>query len=276
MSRVRNAYFSGSWYPGSASEVYAQLDKWEEKLDSFEGEIISGIVPHAGWFFSGMFAYDVIRRIDRSTEVLVVLGGHLPEVSPFLFYDEDYIETPCGNLEIERSFISHFSKELLCEKDTRPDNTIEVQLPMIKALFKNIKIVPVRVPAGRTCLELVHLLEDFALSQKISLSFLGSTDLTHYGPNYNFIPEDSLKDPLSWVKQSDKKILEAMVNLKPLSILEEAALNQSACSAGAAACAAEYAFKNGVEKGQQLIYDTSFSKHQADSFVGYGTVIYES
>jgi AmmeMemoRadiSam system protein B len=77
MNKVRNASFSGSWYPGTAKEIHQQMRIWDNKLESFNTIGISGIVPHAGWFFSGSMAYDVIRRIDRETDI-VVISRRLP------------------------------------------------------------------------------------------------------------------------------------------------------------------------------------------------------
>ena len=66
------------------------------------------------------------------------------------------------------------------------------------------------------------------------MGVLGSTDLTHYGSNYNFSPSDSLNDPLKWVEESDRRILKAMMEMNPEKVLNEAKTSQSACSAGAA------------------------------------------
>ena len=133
-----------------------------------------------------------------------------------------------------------------------------------------------RVPSGIDSLRIVdHIIQiSEVLGRKTA--FIGSTDLTHYGRTYGFIPEDSRLDPVNWVKESDMKILDSMVNMDSRRILKLADQDHSACSAGAAACAVSYASARGVVKGQLLSYDTSFSKHEADSFVGYGAVIYKA
>jgi len=275
MNSVRKSYFSGSWYPGTAKDIHRQLNKWDEELGDFKKNIVSGVVPHAGWFFSGMLAYDVIRRIEQDTELVIVLGGHLPESSPILYCNEKSFQTPCGNLVIDGELVNLIESALPSEYDSRTDNTVEVQLPIIKSLLDEVRIVPLRVPAGESALNLIDVIRNYSDKKNLKIRVIGSTDLTHYGSNYDFEPTESLADPIKWVEIQDRKIIESMIEMKPEDILKEARSKQSACSAGAAACAASYASKSGIKKGKLLSYDTSYSKHQSDSFVGYGAVVYE-
>lgn len=276
MDKVRKSGFSGSWYPGDREEVLLQLEKWESVLGPADREIISGIVPHAGWYFSGKLAYDVIRRLRRDTDVIVVLGGHLAAGSPGLYWTADMLETPCGNLPVHRELLNYIISETGAIPGDGPDNTIEVQLPMIRSVLGEIPVIALRIPPDRTCLKTAAALKQYCDVRGQSAVVLGSTDLTHYGMNYGFAPEGSEEDPLSWVARSDGKILRAMEIIDTDSILELGERTGAACSAGAAACAACFASLLGIEKGEILAYDTSYSKHEAESFVGYGTVIYGS
>ncbi len=275
MDKLRKAYFSGSWYPGNAVEVENQLKKWELSLTHFDGSICSGIVPHAGWFFSGLMAYDVIRRFSTELDILYILGGHLPENGPFLCSEESSYETPCGNLSIHGEALKYLKEKHPFQIENNPDNTIEVQLPLIRSALGEIPIVPIRVPAGPISLEIAESIVEYSTKKNINTAVLGSTDLTHYGQNYSFSPDDSKNDPLEWVKDSDSKILQAIIDINTDKILEYAKKNKSACSAGAAAGAALFAKSQGSVKGQLLAYDTSYSKHKSESFVGYGSVVYE-
>ncbi len=274
MEKIRKSYFSGSWYPGSDMSVRDQIKKWEKELNPAPRNLVCGIVPHAGWFFSGILAYDVIRRIREDTETVIILGGHLPAGFPILYYNEDYIETPCGKLEIDKNIISRILEEIDLKIDKSPDNTIEVQLPLIKALYENVKIVPLRIPSGMESLDIINNLFHIGNEMGRKTVIIGSTDLTHYGTSYNFAPDDSLADPQGWVRKSDRKIIDSMLNMEVENILKIAEDNKSACSPGAAAGAVLYASLKGINKGTLLSYDTSLSRHQADSFVGYSSIVY--
>ncbi len=275
MKKIKKSSFTGNWYPSSEKDVHLQLKKWDHELGNFERNIISGIVPHAGWYFSGIYAYDVMRRISREIETIVLIGGHLPQGYPILTYGEDFLETPCGLIEVNRDFIDSIGTSCELAVDNGPDNTIEVQLPVIKSLFSDVKIVPLRVPSGEKSLEILEELTGYIFQSNGRTAVIGSTDLTHYGPSYNFLPNPSLEEPVKWVESSDRKILDAMVEIKPLNILKLADKDRSACSAGAAVCAAQFASLSGVERGQLLSYETSLSRHSGESFVAYGAVVYE-
>ncbi|MCP4296859.1 MAG: AmmeMemoRadiSam system protein B, partial [Proteobacteria bacterium] len=153
-------------------------------------------------------------------------------------------------------------------------NTIEVQLPIIKALFNDCRVGPIRIPAGVLSVEIGEYFSRLSNEQGKKTAMIGSTDLTHYGSAYNFTPEKSLESPAEWVAESDKNILDAMVSMKTKEILRLAESERSACSPGAAASVVSFAVSKGIQKGQLLSYYTSLSRHQAESFVGYGNIIY--
>ena len=53
---LRSADFAGSWYPGSESDCRRTIDEYASAslpcpVDT--ETVIGGIVPHAGWIFSG-------------------------------------------------------------------------------------------------------------------------------------------------------------------------------------------------------------------------------
>ncbi|MBN2658803.1 MAG: AmmeMemoRadiSam system protein B [Spirochaetales bacterium] len=274
MDKLRKAYFSGSWYPDRKEDVLQQIEEYNRKLGPAEESALSVIVPHAGWYFSGHLAYDAVRRIKTDVQVVFILGGHLPDNQPFLFWSGDHCETPLGSLEIHRGLRDSFMKDLNAQFDNSPDNTIEVQLPFIRSHFGNIPIVPLRVPAGPSALLFPDTVQEILLKSNLKAAFIGSTDLTHYGPNYGFAPEDSLENPRKWVEDSDRKILEAMKTFSGADILRYGSDDSSACSAGAAAAASLLGRISGSVQGRLLWYETSLTRHQSSSFVGYGSLIF--
>ncbi|MBB6478905.1 AmmeMemoRadiSam system protein B [Spirochaeta isovalerica] len=274
MDKIRSSHFSGSWYPEREEDVRRQIEKYEEILGKAEMDSVSAIVPHAGWYFSGHLAYDAIRRLKQDVDLVLILGGHLPADYPFLFWTDNICNTPLGALEVHKGIRDRLLERLNGVSDDSPDNTIELQLPFIKSHFVDIPIVPLRVPAGTSSLRFHEVLGDVISDVGQSAVVIGSTDLTHYGPNYGYIPGDSIENPEIWVENSDRKILRAMENFRGKDILDLADQDRSACSAGAAAAAALWGKSCGSEKGVLLQYENSLSRHQSSSFVGYGALVY--
>ena len=66
--KARRADFAGNWYPSSASECEREIKFFleeEQVKDHFSAKRIGGIVPHAGWYFSGSIACHVIHSLSQ-------------------------------------------------------------------------------------------------------------------------------------------------------------------------------------------------------------------
>ena len=80
--KVRRAQFSGSWYPGNAADCEREIKRFiqsGEATPPSDRPWVGGIVPHAGWYFSGSIACNVIRCLigKKQPDVFVVFGMHL-------------------------------------------------------------------------------------------------------------------------------------------------------------------------------------------------------
>ncbi|MBF0199710.1 MAG: AmmeMemoRadiSam system protein B [Desulfamplus sp.] len=67
---IKKAAFSGSWYPDDPEECTKSIEKFlregDRRIKSLNGLFSGGVVPHAGWFFSGSIACGVIASIASS------------------------------------------------------------------------------------------------------------------------------------------------------------------------------------------------------------------
>jgi AmmeMemoRadiSam system protein B len=107
------------------------------------------------------------------------------------------------------------------------------------------------------------------------VAVIGSTDLTHYGPNYGFTPQGTGPAALAWVREhNDRRLLDNLLALQHERTLELARRERSACSAGAAVAAARFAELRGSHRGHLLEYATSHDLYPGSSFVGYAAIIF--
>jgi AmmeMemoRadiSam system protein B len=282
--RVRKSMFSGSWYPASASacerEIKGFLKEYpKETID--KTSLIGGIVPHAGWYFSGSIACNVIHCLAGKTspDVIVVFGMHLHSSSPAYIMAQGAWETPFGVLEIQNDLAGELSEQFTFETETAddftPDNTIELQLPFIKYFFNDAKIVPIGAPPTKQSLEMGKAVADISKRLGLRLSIIGSTDLTHYGPNYGFVSHGRGSSAVEWARnENDRKVIDAMLAMDPEMVIKEAKKNHNACCSGAAATAIAAAKQLGAEKAQTIAYATSHDKSPGDSFVGYVGIVF--
>jgi AmmeMemoRadiSam system protein B len=240
---------------------------------------LGGVVPHAGWYFSGKLATRVFfsLKLKNKAEVVVLYGGHLSTKDLPHIVTEEACETPFGDIEVHSHFVKNLMKNMDMKKEspTSGDNTIEIQLAMVKYFFPEAKLVAIRSPLSLKAETLGKVVADIAKVEKISILTIGSTDLTHYGPNYGFFKKGIGPVSVEWVKkENDKGFIEQALKMDTAGILKHALANDSACSAGAVVSAMSTCKALGVEKGTLLDYYTSYDIMPDNSFVGYAGIIY--
>ncbi len=282
---TRNAIFAETWYPSQPSECEQMIQQFlkepsisREKLEN----PVSGIVPHAGWFFSGAIACNVIHALSQagSVDTVVVFGMHLHPSSPNYIMDSGAWETPFGSIRIDSELARSLTKQFVFKvehaDDFTPDNTIELQLPFIKYFFDNAQLVPIGVPPHRNSLAIGKTVVDLAKKTGKRIRVVGSTDLTHYGHNYAFTPKGTGSKALDWVKtENDHEIIEILLAMDPEQVLLVAESRQNACCAGAAATAVVASKSLGANRGHRIAYATSYDKSPGTSFVGYVGIVYQ-
>lgn len=281
---VRRSDFAGSWYPGSARDCRRAIEGFCNKAvpcPSLEKGPVGGIVPHAGWYYSGSIACNVFQclKTGRGADTVVIFGRHLHPGSGNYIMKEGTWSTPLGDLEIDSDLADGLIREFPfnVEDITRyePDNTVEVQLPFVKYFFPDARMVPVGVPPSRDSLAVGERVVELALAMGKEIIVLGSTDLTHYGYNYGYNPKGTGKEAVEWVKnENDKKIVDLMLEMDAQGVLQESLRSLNACCSGAVATAIEAAKKLGASKGYRLNYYTSYDVRPDDSFVGYVGIIF--
>ena len=270
------------WYPVDGKdckkEIESYLEGWApSQLQLTKG--LGGIVPHAGWYFSGRLAARVFYtlKLNSKVDVVVLYGGHLTTGDLPRIVTEEACETPFGDMEIHTSFAKNLLKsiEMIKESPTSADNTIEVQLTMVKYFFSDAKLVAVRSPLSLKAETLGKEVARIARRDGISIVAIGSTDLTHYGPNYGFLRKGVGPTSVEWVKkENDKGFIDRALRMDAEGLLKHAMENDSACSAGAALSAMATCKALGSEKGILLDYYTSYDIMPDDSFVGYAGILY--
>jgi AmmeMemoRadiSam system protein B len=270
------------WYPFDGKDCKSQIESFLEgwspsQSQSFAG--LGGIVPHAGWYFSGKLAVRVFYslKLKSKVDVVVLYGRHLSSESLPQVVTEEAWETPFGDIEIHTGFVKSLMKRIDSKKESPSsgDNTLEVQLAMVKYFFPDAKLLALRSPASLKAKELGEAVAETAQREGISVLAVGSTDLTHYGPNYGFLTKGIGPSAVEWVrKENDKGFVDRALKMDTEGLLKHAEENDSACSAGAAASAVATCKALGAKKGILLDYYTSYEILPDDSFVGYAGILF--
>ncbi|MBC2713658.1 MAG: AmmeMemoRadiSam system protein B [Desulfosarcina sp.] len=281
---LRKSVFSGSWYPVGNRACEEQIHQFLEEGKNWSVSVanpVGGIVPHAGWTFSGSIACNVIHRLAQaeSPDVVVVFGMHQHTNSPRYIMSEGEWETPFGPIAVDTALAGELTRQHSFQLETptrfQQDNTIELQMPFIRYFFKDARVVAMGVPPTAETLTLARSVVETARVLDLSIVVIGSTDLTHYGPNYGFTSKGFGQKAVDWVRdENDRRVIDAMIRMDPEAVIHEGLNNDNACCCGAAAAAIVAGKAMGARKADKLVYATSYDKSPGDSFVGYVGVLF--
>ena len=177
---LRPMEFAGAWYPGTAKACAAQIEGWWAGLPADEGRRSDapaattrlGVVPHAGWVYSGRLAARVFHALgpDPDVQLALVLGGHLRTTDPVVAMGAGAWETPFGPVPMHTGFapvLDALERDgaLRLRRETperyTADNSTELQLPFVRHAFPNAEALVMRVPPSSAALALGAALADY-------------------------------------------------------------------------------------------------------------------
>jgi len=289
--QIRKPIVAGQFYPGQHDSCVDEISQYLEQStisETLPETIVAGIVPHAGWTFSGQLAalvFAAIRQAHEKVNTFVIFGaahGYLGQ-QPALYEAGRWI-TPLGEVTIDEELAEQVLAEQAAVSDTQAhgsEHSIEVQVPFIQYLFAGAKILPIVVPPAEQAIALGEAVGDIISKAQKKIVCIGSTDLTHYGPRYGFTPMGTGRNALQWASEvNDKEFIDLALKLEAESLLTSAAENSNACGPGAAAAAVAAAKKLGKTKGLLLAHTNSnevmlhnMGTSSADS-VGYAAIVF--
>jgi AmmeMemoRadiSam system protein B len=289
--RTRAPVVAGQFYPASRDGCLEEIGQFLASRpvgEPLPQPIVGGIVPHAGWTFSGELAamvFAAVKKRREKVDTFIIFGtahsyfGPLPAID-----DSGSWQTPLGTVEIDAEL-----REALLAKGVvvadgdahESEHSIEVQVPFLQHLFPEAKLVPIITPPLEAAIALGEAVAEVMAGQTRTVVCIGSTDLTHYGPRYGFTPMGKGAEGLQWAANvNDRRFIDLAVSLEAERLLAGAIESANACGPGAAAGAIAAARKLGVAKGQLLAYtnsnDVMRSKMGTTSrdAVGYAAIVF--
>lgn len=196
--RVRPAAVAGSWYPGDATTLGAYVDRLlaaaRPDPAALQGAPVRALVmPHAAYGYSGATAAAAAKLVQgHHYKRVVVLGpAHRARFRGLSIPGVAAYETPLGRIPLDTAAVEGLRTAALVTDDPqahREEHSIEMQLPLLqRALAPGWRLVPVLVgwlePGDHAAAAalLRPLLDDQTL-------LVVSTDFTHYGPRYHYLP----------------------------------------------------------------------------------------
>jgi AmmeMemoRadiSam system protein B len=257
-----------------------------------------GIVPHAGWRYSGAIAAQTLAAIAASRggsppAVVVVFGAvHTPApLDLAALATHDAWAVPGGVSAVPRELSGKLSTDassLFVVNDFfhQREHAVEVELPLIQQLWPGAAMLPVEVPLVEQSVGIGTRTARAIESAGVDAVYLASSDLTHYGPAYQFAPAGVGLAGLAWAKENDRKLLDAVTGMSAERIVPEVRSHLNACGGGAIAAMLAACRERGIVEARVLRHNSSFEVEQSleaasgiwsqprpDNAVGYAAVV---
>jgi hypothetical protein len=215
---------AGSFYPSDPDELGELIDTCFNRsplgprgTQSISARLMAGMVPHAGYVYSGPCAAHFYAALDRSIQRVILLGvnhwarGHRAALSPW-----DSWQTPVGEVVVDSAlndFLADRVKFLTRDDGAHAqEHSIEVQLPFLPRVLEDFSFVPISL-AHLDSAECAELGSAIAAAYKAEVDagrktlVLASSDLSHY-----LSPRET--------EELDHLALERVIALDPSGLLE--------------------------------------------------------
>ena len=299
---TRKPFVKGKFYKDDAKELRKQImacfqsefcigkkKKIQDMKIKSKRHIRAGIVPHAGYEFSGACSANFYKEMlqHELPNLIFIIGSNHSGFSSALTTDD--FETPFGTAKTDVEIVNKLSNELgidISELVHRNEHSIEVQIPFLQYIYKirkqKFRIVPLIIAedidyadAGRKIREIISEFEENRKESKKS-TIIVSTDLTHYGMKYGYSPYfGSVKSVLQKIRNHDLKAISIIKQLDSKKLLSFVNISQPTICGVYPVLVMMEALEN-VKKASLLKYYTSADINKKyDEIVSYSSIEFE-
>jgi len=226
--------------------------------------LCAAIVPHAGYAYSGACAAHVYKALAeaKKPDAVILIGPTHSGLGRISVWRGSPWETPIGDAKIDRELTKEimdtsdiFDSELMPHMQ---EHSLEVQVPFLQYIYgDDLKIVPIVIaprPSVYLCKQIGESLAQAVKDSGKKVVVLASSDFTHYGVSYGYMPFFG-GDIRAQIEKLDKgaiKEVKALQLEKYMEYLDKT--KATICGRTAIGVLIAYAKAMGVEKGKLLKY----------------------
>ncbi len=197
MSAVRPAVLAGTWYPAEPAVLARLADDFlggASPAAPPSGRPLVALAPHAGYAWSGSVAGKLFGLLRGSgvRRLVILAPSHRARLDRPTLSGATAFATPLGQVPIDVAAVARLAAGgafAIDDRAHRDEHAIEIQLPLVQRCWPGScpAIVPALVPhlddrrRAAAAAALAAELDENTL-------LLVSTDLTHYGADYGYVP----------------------------------------------------------------------------------------
>lgn len=180
--KIKEPSVANSFYTSNAQDLKLHIDYFKSiSKNLYKYPTRAVIVPHAGLVYSGRIAYEGISQIDKNVKnIFIIAPAHRVGFDGLALSTYDAWETPLGVINVNQDickalhdkFGANFNDDSMIG-----EHAIEVEVPIIQYVFKDVKIVPILV-GKENPVKISEIIANYY--DDTDNAFIISSDLSHF------------------------------------------------------------------------------------------------
>ena len=265
---MRNPAVADRFYPGSPKALTRTMAELFPAIErNKKTKALAVVSPHAGYVYSGALAAKTFSAVEVPETVIILGPNHHGQGAPVSLSTETW-DMPLGEVTVNMEIANHL--QAICrhikidESAHRFEHSLEVQVPFLQMLQKNLRIVPVvisQIPYP-LCEEVAAALAEAIKTSHKDVLIVASSDMSHY-------------EPRRITEQKDRSALACIEQLDPYALYRTVYDNRiSMCGVIPVVIAILAAKACGADQASVVGYtDSGYTSGDTDQVVGYAGVI---
>lgn len=267
---TREPVVAGTFYPESEASLRREISSMLVPAADTKNAI-GAVSPHAGYIYSGPVACKTLSSISKIKDVFVILGTNHTGLGNIFGIDPNRAwRTPLGDVKIDDDLALAISRNGDCiavdGMSHFREHSIEVQLPILQSLRKEMKIVPITVSHSdlaqyrKAATAIADAIKSLGMAKRTTI--IASSDFTHY-------------EDLKSAEKKDSSAISAIIDMDEEKLLRSVSdLNISMCGTAPVSVMIIAAKLLGARKAELIGYSTSAdATADSSSVVGYAGII---
>jgi hypothetical protein len=265
---MRQPAVADRFYPGSPQALSkAVTGLFPTAKTTKKTKALAIVSPHAGYVYSGALAAETFFAVEIPETVIILGPNHHGQGAPVALSTLTW-DMPLGRVPVDREIADHLLEisQLIKIDETahKFEHSLEVQVPFLQMLQKNLHIVPLVLSriSYPLCEEVAESLAETINGSDKDLLIVASSDMSHY-------------EPRRVTEQKDRSALKCIERLDPYELYRTVLDNHiSMCGVIPVVIAILAAKACGAKQSKLVGYtDSGYVSGDTDQVVGYAGVI---
>jgi MEMO1 family protein len=267
---MRQPAVADRFYPGSSKTLsLAITELFPTTQPARKTKALAVVSPHAGYVYSGALAAKTFYTVEVPETVIILGPNHHGQGAPISLSTITW-DMPFGKVPVDMEIVDHLleiSQHIRVDEIAHQfEHSLEVQIPFLQMLQKNLSIVPLVLSriSYSLCEEIAESLATAINESNKDLLIVASSDMTHYESRIS-------------AERKDRSALKCIERLDPYDLYHTVLDNHiSMCGVIPVVIALLAAKSCGAKQASLIGYtDSGYISGDANQVVGYAGIVIE-